>query len=94
VGTRILVLGAGVEQLGLIAAARRSGIVVVAADRDPAAPGFRLAHRRALVAATDEPAIERLARAEGVGSVTSAGDERLLAVAARVSAKLGLPFAA
>jgi formate-dependent phosphoribosylglycinamide formyltransferase (GAR transformylase) len=87
---RVLVLGAGPEQLDLIAEARRRGLLVVAADRDPAAPGLRLAHRRALVAADDEPAIERLARAEGVHAVVSVGGERELAIAARVARKLGL----
>jgi len=91
---RILVLGAGPDQLDLIAEARRRGLLVVAADRDPAAPGFRLGHRRALVRVDDEPAIERLARAEGVHAVASAGGDRELAVAARVARKLGLPYPA
>ena len=38
---RLLVLGAGPEQLGLLEAARAHGIWTAVCDRDPAAPGFR-----------------------------------------------------
>src|SRR5258708_6469746 len=40
---RLLVLGAGPAQLGVLAAARAAELTVVAADRDPSAPGFRYA---------------------------------------------------
>ena len=38
---RLLVLGAGAAQLGLLEAARALDLFVIAVDRDPAAPGFR-----------------------------------------------------
>jgi formate-dependent phosphoribosylglycinamide formyltransferase (GAR transformylase) len=88
---RILVLGAGPEQVGLIARARRRGLFVVVADRDPSAPGLRLAHRRAIVRADDERAIEQLARAEGVHTIACASGERERAIAERVAQRLGLP---
>ena len=88
---RLLVLGAGPAQLGVLAAARRRGLTVVAADRDPLAPGFRLADRRAIVSIEDEPAIERLARAEAVDGVVAAGTDHAVAIAARVALRLGLP---
>ena len=91
---RVLVLGAGPAQLGLLRAALRRGVVVIAVDADAAAPGFLLAHRRALLAPDDEPAVERLARAVGADELASAGDERLVALARRVSQRLGLPLAA
>ena len=47
--------------LGLLAAARARELHVIAVDRDPSAPGFRYADRRAIVSTEDEPAIERLA---------------------------------
>ena len=56
---RLLVLGA--RQTGLLAAARARGCHVIAVDRDPGAPGFRLAHRRAILEPDDELALERLA---------------------------------
>ena len=90
-GPRLLVLGAGPAQLGLLAAARRRGLYVIAADRDPAAPGFRYADRRAIVSAEDEPAVERLASAERVAGVIAPGIDWPVGIAARVASRLGLP---
>lgn len=90
-GKRLLVLGAGPAQLGLLAAARRLGVTVVAADRDPSAPGFRYADRRAIVSIEDEPALDRLARAERIDGVVAPGSDRPVAIAARIAAKLGVP---
>ena len=88
---RLLVLGAGPGQLGLLEAARGRGLYVIAADRDPAAPGFPLADRRALISAEDEPALERLASAEEVDGVVAPGIDWPVAIAARICFKLGLP---
>jgi biotin carboxylase len=88
---RLLVLGAGPAQLGLLEAARGRGLTVVAADRDPAAPGFPLADRRAIVSIEDEPAIMRLARAEDVDAVVAPGSDHAVAIAARIAARHGLP---
>jgi biotin carboxylase len=88
---RLLVLGAGPAQLGVLAAARGRRLTVVAADRDPAAPGFRYADRRAIVSIEDEPAIERLARAEEVDGLIAPGTDHAVAIAARVAERLGLP---
>lgn len=87
---RLLVLGAGPGQLGLLEAARQRGLYVIAADRDPAAPGFPLADRRALISAEDEAALERLASAEEVDGVVAPGIDWPVAIAARIAAKLGL----
>jgi biotin carboxylase len=88
---RLLVLGAGPPQLGVLAAARRRGLTVVAADRDPSAPGFRYADRRAIVSIEDEPAIDRLARAEEVDGLIAAGTDHAVGIASRVAHRLGLP---
>jgi biotin carboxylase len=88
---RLLVLGAGPAQLGLLAAARRLGILVIAADRDPSAPGFRYADRRAIVSVEDEQALDRLAGAERVDAVIAPGSDRPLGIAARIADKLGIP---
>lgn len=90
-GPRLLVLGAGPAQLGLLAAARNRGLYVIAVDRDPAAPGFRYADRRAIVSNEDEPAIERLAAAERVEGIIAPGIDWPVAIAARVAQRLGLP---
>jgi len=88
---RLLVLGAGPGQLGLLEAARQRELYVIAADREPAAPGFPLADRRALISAEDEPALERLASAEEIDGVIAPGIDWSVAIAARISAKLDLP---
>jgi biotin carboxylase len=87
---RLLVLGAGPAQLGLLRAARERGLFVIALDRDPAAPGFEFADRRAVVSTEDEPAIGMLAAAEVLDGVIAPGNDWPVAIAARVAARLGL----
>jgi biotin carboxylase len=89
--SRLLVLGAGPAQLGLLAAARERGLFVIAADRDPSALGFRYADRRAIVSAEDEHAIERLAGSEAVDGIVAPGIDWPVGIAARVAERLGLP---
>jgi biotin carboxylase len=88
---RLLVLGAGPAQLGLLAAARKRDLFVIAVDRDPSAPGFRFADRRAIVSTEDESAIERLATAERVDAIIAPGIDWPVAIAARVASRLALP---
>jgi biotin carboxylase len=87
---RLLVLGAGVGQLGLLAAARERGLFVIAVDRDPGAPGFRYADRRAILSVDDEPALERLAEAERVDGVIAPGNDCAVGAAARIAFRYGL----
>ncbi len=88
---RLLVLGAGPAQLGLLEAARGRGLEVIALDRDPGAPGFRLADKRALVSVEDESAVERLALAERVDGVIAPGIDWPVGIAARLAVRLGVP---
>jgi biotin carboxylase len=88
---RLLVLGAGPAQLGLLEAARKRGLFTIAVDRDPAAPGFAVADRRAIISTEDERGIERLAAAERVDGIIAPGIDWPVGIAARVAAKLGLP---
>ena len=90
-GPRLLVLGAGPAQLGLLEAARRRGLWLAVVDRDPAAPGFRFADRRCILSTEDEPAIERLAGALQVDGIIAPGTDWPVAVAARVAERLALP---
>jgi biotin carboxylase len=87
---RLLVLGAGPAQLGLLAAARARELHVIAVDRDPSAPGFRYADRRAIVSTEDESGIERLAGAERVDGLIAPGIDWPVAIAARVAERLAL----
>jgi biotin carboxylase len=88
---RLLVLGAGAGQLGLLEAARRNNHFVVAVDRNPAAPGFRFADRRAIISVEDEPQIDRLAAAERVDGIIAPGIDWPVAIAARIADRLALP---
>jgi len=90
-GKRLLVLGAGPAQLGLLAAARERGLFVIALDRDPAAPGFQYADRRAIISTEDEPGIERLAATERVDGLIAPGTDWPVPIAARVAERLRLP---
>ena len=88
---RLLVLGAGPGQLGLLEAARARDLYVVAADRNPSAPGFRFADRRAIISVEDEPQLDRLATAERVDGIVAPGIDWPVAIAARISERLALP---
>ena len=88
---RLLVLGAGPAQLGLLEAARARGDVdVIAVDRDPQAVGFPLAHERAILSTEDEEGIDRLARARDVDGIISPGADWPVGIAARVAERIGL----
>ena len=62
----------------------------MACDRDAQAPGFEYADKRAIVSAEDEPAIGKLAEAEGIDGVIAPGIDWPVAIAARVAARFGL----
>ena len=88
---RLLVLGAGPAQLGLLEAARARGdLDVIAVDRDPQAVGFALADERAVLSSEDEEAVDRLARARDVDGLVSPGADWPVGIAARVAERIGL----
>ena len=64
---------------------------MIAVDRDPSAPGFRYADRRAIVSTEDESGIERLAAAERVDGLIAPGIDWPVAIAARAAERLALP---
>ena len=89
---RLLVLGAGPAQLGLLEAARaRADLDVIAVDRDPGALGFALADERAVLSSEDEEGIDRLARARDVAGIVSPGSDWPVGIAARIADRIGLP---
>jgi biotin carboxylase len=89
--SRLLVLGAGPAQLGLLEAARARGLWIAVVDRDPGAPGFQFADRRCILSTEDEPAIERLVGALGIDGIISPGTDWPVGVAARIAERAGLP---
>jgi biotin carboxylase len=90
-GARLLVLGAGPAQLGLLEAAQARGLWLAVVDRDAGSPGFGHASRRCIVSTEDEQAVERLAGALEVDGIIAPGTDWPVAVAARVAERLGLP---
>ena len=64
---------------------------MIAADRDPGAPGFALADRRAIISVEDEPQLDRLAAAEHVDGLIAPGIDWPVAIAARIAERLALP---
>ena len=90
-GRRLLVLGAGPAQLGLLEAAQARGLWLAVVDRDTGAPGFRHASRRCILSTEDEPGIERLASALEIDGIVAPGTDWPVAIAARIAERLGLP---
>jgi biotin carboxylase len=88
---RLLVLGAGPAQLGLLESAASRGVWVAVADRDPGAPGFRYADRRCILSTEDEPAIDRLIDALQVDGIIAPGTDWPVGVAARAASRARLP---
>jgi biotin carboxylase len=64
---------------------------VAVVDRDPAAPGFRLADRRCILSTEDEPAIDRLVGALEIDGLIAPGTDWPVGVAARIAERSGLP---
>jgi biotin carboxylase len=74
----------------LLEAARDRGVWLAVVDRDPSAPGFRLADRRCILSTEDEPAIERLVGALEIDGVIAPGTDWPVGVAARIAERTGL----
>ncbi len=88
---RLLVLGAGRAQLPVLHTARRLGLSVLAADPDPAAPGFAWADAHLCCDLGDVARLTAEARGWGAeGALTFAADYPMPALAALCDA-LGLP---
>ena len=88
---RLLVLGAGPAQLGLLEAARARGLWLAVVDRNPSAPGLRFADRRCILSIQDEPAIDRLVGALEIDGIIAPGTDWPIGVAARIAERAGLP---
>ena len=88
---RLLVLGAGPAQLGLLEAARARGVWLAVVDRNASAPGFHFADRRCILSTEDEPAIDRLVGALGIDGLIAPGTDWPIGVAARIAERSGLP---
>jgi biotin carboxylase len=88
---RLMVLGAGRHQAGLIARAERRGIEVVAVDYYERSPGKALATHPVLADALDVAASMDIADRYDVDGVVTVGTDQTVPVVAAVAAARGLP---
>jgi biotin carboxylase len=86
----ILFIGAGRHQRRAIRHARELDLRVVAADRNPEAPGFADADESEVVD-FDVPALAEVGRKHGVDGVMTVASDRAVPIVAAVAEELGLP---
>lgn len=88
---RLFVVGGGPFQLDIVRTAKALGCFVVVADRNPDAPGLKLADRALTLDIVDRDRMVEAAHTHRIeGVVTAASDAALPAVAA-IAEALGLP---
>lgn len=89
---RVLILGAGRNQAGLIKKAVDNGHEVMVCDYLADAPGRKLAHRAFTVSTLDREKVFKVAIEQKVGAILTVGTDQPVEVAAWVSERLGLPY--
>jgi biotin carboxylase len=89
---RVLVVGCGFPQLGLLRVARELGLWVIGVDANPRAIGVAVCNDFREVSTHDGARIAEVARELRVQGITTCGSEIGLVSAARAAAELGLPF--
>jgi biotin carboxylase len=89
---RVLIVGCGFPQLGLLRAACELGLSVVGVDANPRAIGAAVCDEFHEVSTHDADAIVRVARETRVDGITTCGSEVALLGTVRATAILGMPF--
>jgi biotin carboxylase len=89
---RVLIVGCGFPQLGLLRAAHGLGLEVIGVDANPRAIGAAVCHDFREVSTNDVDRIAALARELRADGITTCGSEIALASTARAAEVLGLPF--
>jgi biotin carboxylase len=89
---KVLIVGCGFPQLGLLRAARELGLSVVGVDANPRAIGARECDEFCEVSTHDVDAVVRAAKDARVDGITTCGSEVALLTTVRAAAVLGLPF--
>lgn len=88
---RLMVIGAGQEQLGAICMARDMGVEVIATDINPNAPGMKVAHHSRVVSTDDMAGNLQVATAFKIDGVMTLSSETAVPVVAHIVQTLGLP---
>jgi biotin carboxylase len=89
---RLLVVGCGFPQLGLIRFCRAEGLEVVGLDHNPDAVGVSSSDRFVRASTGDPDAIARAVREEGVDGLTTAGSDLAVLPTALAAEATGRPF--
>lgn len=88
---RLLILGAGHEQLVALHKALEMGIEVIATDINPHAPGMQLAHHSRVVSTDDAVGNLEVAQEFRVDGVMTLSSETAVPVVAHIATEMGLP---
>jgi biotin carboxylase len=88
---KVLSLGGSHWQTDVIRRARKLGLETLVADIDPDCPGRAAGDEFVRVDTDDAPALVKLARARNVHLVLAEQTDRVVPVAAKINAELGLP---
>jgi biotin carboxylase len=89
---KVLIVGCGFPQLGLLRAARELGLSIVGADGNPGAIGVGVCDDFREVSTHDVDAVVRIAEEARVDGITTCGSELALSTTVRAAERLGLPF--
>ncbi|NPA38138.1 MAG: ATP-grasp domain-containing protein [Chlorobi bacterium] len=88
---KILILGAGVEQIPAIREAEKMGLYVIASDMNPEAPGRKYADKFYQVSTTDIKGNIKVAEKENISGVMTVSSETAVVTVAEVASAMGLP---
>jgi len=89
---RVLIVGCGFPQLGLLRAAKELGVWVLGVDANRSAIGAAACDDFREVSTHDVDSVVRVAREVQVDGITTCGSELALRTTVRAAALLGLPF--
>ncbi len=87
---RLLVVGCGFPQLGLLRFARAQGLHVIGADANPDAVGVPVCHEFVRASTGSAPEVVEAARSRGAQAITSCGSELALTTMVAAAHELGL----
>ncbi len=90
--SKVLIVGCGFPQLGLLGAARDLGLHVIGVDVNPSSIGARVCHEFHEASTHDIDAIVRVAKRAGAVGITTCGSELALTSVVRAAEALGMPF--
>ena len=88
---RLLIIGAGTEQISVIQEAKKMGHYVIVTDFNPSAPGIPFADKFELVSTTDGPGNVAIGKKEKIDGVLTVCSETAVPTVAFVAEELGLP---